>query len=157
MEIGCWFSSWKFWKDDIFVFAKKILCWLSKNNKRLKSFNFFTSTKHQEMLTNNCCVALIGKTKHWWWSCYWELAVNRRQIPCWMFINICTWSLHTNQKRHKVILKQSLMGLYSEYSFSLISCYTKDKKPSLSNYSPIARRKIVGFIPFPKVLVLYEM
>ena len=31
------------------------------------------------------------------------------------------------------------------------------KEPSLSNYLPIAGRRIVGFIPFPRVLALYEI
>ena len=48
--------------------------------------------------------------------------------------------------------KQSLTGLNSEFSFST-GCLTKAKEPSL----PIARGRIIGISPFPKVLVLCEM
>ena len=55
------------------------------------------------------------------------------------------------------IFKQSLTGLNSEFSFSLTSCLTKAEEPSLSYYLPIAGGRIIGFIPFPRVLVLCEM
>ena len=55
------------------------------------------------------------------------------------------------------IFKQSLTGLNSELSFSLTSCLTKVEEPSLSFYLPIAGGRIIGFIPFPRVLVLCEM
>ena len=55
------------------------------------------------------------------------------------------------------IFKLSLTGLNSEFSFSLTSCLTKTEEPSLSYYLPIAGGKIIGFIPFPRVLVLCEM
>ena len=55
------------------------------------------------------------------------------------------------------IFKQSLTGLNSEFSFSLTSCLTKAEEPSLSYYLPIAGGIIIGFIPFPRVLVLCEM
>ena len=37
------------------------------------------------------------------------------------------------------------------------SCVTKAEEPSLSYYLPIAGGRIIGFILFPRVLVLYEM
>ena len=52
--------------------------------------------------------------------------------------------------------KRSLTGLNLEFSF-LTSCLTKTEEPSLSNYLPIAGGRIIGFIPFPRVLVLCEM
>ena len=55
------------------------------------------------------------------------------------------------------IFKQSLTGLNSEFSFSLTSCFTKAEEPSLPYYLPIAGGRIIGFIPFPRLLVLYEM
>ena len=55
------------------------------------------------------------------------------------------------------IFKRSLTGLNTEFSFFSTSCHTKVKEPSLSYYLPIAGRRIVGFIPFPRVLVLCEM
>ena len=54
------------------------------------------------------------------------------------------------------ILKGSLTGLNSELSFSKTSCLTKAEEPNLS-YFPIAGGRIIGFIPFPRVLVLCEM
>ena len=55
------------------------------------------------------------------------------------------------------IFKWSLTGLNSEFSFSETSCLTKAKESSLSYYLPIAGGRIIGFIPFPRVLVLCEM
>ena len=45
----------------------------------------------------------------------------------------------------------------SEVSFSLTSCHPKAEEPSLPYYLPIAGGRIIGFIPFPRVLVLCEM
>ena len=55
------------------------------------------------------------------------------------------------------IFKRSLTGFNSEFSFSKTSCLTKAEEPSLSYYLPIAGGRIIGFIPFPRVLVLCEM
>ena len=55
------------------------------------------------------------------------------------------------------IFKRSLTGLNSEFSFSYTSCFTKAKEPSLSYYLPITGGRIIGFIPFLRVLVLCEM
>ena len=55
------------------------------------------------------------------------------------------------------IFKRSLTGLNSEFSFSYTSCLTKAEEPSLSYYLPIAGGRIIGFIPFPRILVLCEM
>ena len=57
----------------------------------------------------------------------------------------------------KSIFKQSLTGLNSEFSFSYIGCHTKAEEHSLTYYLPIAEGRIIGFIPFPRVLVLCEM
>ena len=54
-------------------------------------------------------------------------------------------------------LKRSLTGLNSDFSFSETSCLTKAEEPSLPYYLPIAGGRIIGFIPFPRVLVLCEM
>ena len=53
--------------------------------------------------------------------------------------------------------KESLTGLNSEFSFSKTSCLTKAEEPSLPYYLPIAGGRIIGFIPFPRVLVLCDM
>ena len=55
------------------------------------------------------------------------------------------------------IFKRSLTDLNSEFSFSYTSCLTKAEEPSLPYYLPIAGGRIIGFIPFPRVLVLCEM
>ena len=55
------------------------------------------------------------------------------------------------------IFKRSLTGLNSEYSLFLTSCLIKAEKPSLPYYLPIAGRRDIGYIPFPRVLVLCEM
>ena len=55
------------------------------------------------------------------------------------------------------IFKRSLTGLNSEFSFFWTSCLTKAEEPSLSYYLPIAGGRIIGFIFFPRVLVLYDM
>ena len=55
------------------------------------------------------------------------------------------------------IFKRSLTGFNSEFSFSSTSCLTKAEEPSLSYYLPIAGGRIIGFIPFPRVLMLCEM
>ena len=52
--------------------------------------------------------------------------------------------------RHKVIF-------YAESSFTLTDCHTIIKELSLLNYLLIVRGRIVGFIPFPSVLTLWEM
>ena len=56
-----------------------------------------------------------------------------------------------------IFFKWSLTGLNSEFSFFQTSCLTKAGEPSLSCYLPIAGGRIIGFIPFPRVLVLCEM
>ena len=53
------------------------------------------------------------------------------------------------------IFKWSLTGLKSEFSF-WTSCLTKAEEPCLP-YLPIAGGRIIGFIPYPRVLVLFEM
>ena len=55
------------------------------------------------------------------------------------------------------IFKQSLTGLNLEFSFTLSSCLTKTEETSLSYYLPLAGGRIIGFIPFPMVLVLCKM
>ena len=53
--------------------------------------------------------------------------------------------------------KRSLTGLNSEFSLSKTSFLTKTEEPSLPYYLSIAGGRIIGFIPFPTVLVLCEM
>ena len=55
------------------------------------------------------------------------------------------------------IFKRGLTGWNSKFSFSETSCLTKAEEPSLPYYLPIAGGRIIGFIPFSRVLVLCEM
>ena len=48
------------------------------------------------------------------------------------------------------IFKRSLTGLNSE----LTGCLTKAEEPSLSYYLPIAGGRVIGLLPFLRVLVL---
>ena len=60
--------------------------------------------------------------------------------------------LHLGRIWHKLnFFKRSLTGFNSE-----TNCLTKAVESSLSYYLPIPRGRIIGFIPFP-VLVLREM
>ena len=75
---------------------------------------------------------------------------------------IYTYIIFTNPSARagcdtRSIFKRSLAGLNSEFSFSQTSCLTKAEEPSLPYYLPIAGGRIIGFIPFPRVLVLCEM
>ena len=57
----------------------------------------------------------------------------------------------------RLIFKRILTGLNSEFSFSSTGCHTKAKEPSLLYYFPIAGGRIIGQIPFQRVLALCEM
>ena len=57
----------------------------------------------------------------------------------------------------KSVFKRSLTGLNSEFSFSYTSFFSKAEEACLSYYLPIAGGRIIGFIPFLRVLVLCEM
>ena len=71
----------------------------------------------------------------------------------YIFTNPSTWA----ECNTRSILKQSLIGLNSEFSFFWTGCRTKVKEHSLPYYLPIAGGRIIGFIPFSRVLVLWEM
>ena len=58
------------------------------------------------------------------------------------------------------IFKQSLLGWNSEFFFSLTGWLTKAKKTQsvlLFTYNWVGGGRIIGFIPFPRVLILCEM
>ena len=76
-----------------------------------------------------------------------------RVCACYIFTNPSAQAGYDTRS----IFKRSLTGLNSEFSFSKTSCLAKAEEPSLPYYLPIARGRIIGFIPFPRVLVLYEM
>ena len=70
-----------------------------------------------------------------------------------IFTNPSAWAGYDTRS----IFKWSSTGLNLEFSFSLTSCLTKAEEPSLPYYLPIAGERIIGFIAFPRVLVLCEM
>ena len=79
-----------------------------------------------------------------------------------LYRSVSAWSYLPNPSARagyetRSIFKRSLTGLNSEFSFSWTSCLTKAEEPSLSYYLPKAGGRIIGFIPFPRVLVLCEM
>ena len=87
----------------------------------------------------------------------WRTPGNH-EVLCFILNIIFTQPLHSGRTWHKVnLFKQSLTGLNLEFSFSSTSCLSKAEEPSLSYYLPIAGGRIIGFIPFPRVLVLCEM
>ena len=76
------------------------------------------------------------------------------QGRCLIYISI---PLLGQDMTHGQSFKPSLTGLNSEFSFSKTSCLTKAEEFSLPYYLPIAGGRLIGFIPFPRVLVLCEM
>ena len=70
----------------------------------------------------------------------WDISLHLH-VPCSKQVGYDTRS----------IFKWSFTGLNSEFSFSLTSCQTKAKQPSLPYYLPIGGRRIIEFIPFPRV------
>ena len=57
----------------------------------------------------------------------------------------------------KIKYKPGLTGLNSEFSVSLTGHHTKAKELSLTEYLPITREAIVGFMPFPSFFAGSEM
>ena len=100
-----------------------------------------TGNRYQHNLVATSVVAVLAKASTEDWSIVY------------IFTNPSTQAGYDTRS----IFKLSLTGLNSEFSFSLTSCLTKAEKPSLSYYLPIAGGRIIGFIPFPRVLVLCEM
>ena len=83
---------------------------------------------------------------------------EQKQIAIEKEFIIFTQPLRPGRKWHTVnFFKRSLTGLNSEFSFSYTSCLTKAEEPSLPYYLPIAGGRIIGLIPFPRVLVRWEM
>ena len=70
-------------------------------------------------------------------------------IYIYVYIYVFTQPLCLCRMRNKVILKQSLTGLNSEFSFFMTGCHIKIKVASLLNYLSIAEEGKIGFIPFP--------
>ena len=87
------------------------------------------------------------------WVFFFAFRCTRRDLLLILFTNPSAQAGYDTRS----IFKRSLTGLNSELSFSENSCLTKAEEPSLSYYLPIAGGRIIGFIPFPRVLMLCEM
>ena len=72
-------------------------------------------------------------------------------------VDLFTWTCQWFEFVSPCPFPTTIAGLNSEFSFSYTSCLTKAEEPSLFYYLPMAGRRIIGFIPFPRVLVLCEM
>ena len=85
--------------------------------------------------------------------CNWYLFQSLMKFVMHIFTNLFA----QGRCNLRSIFKQSLTGLNLEFSFSLTGCHTKVKDPGWPYYLLIARGRIVGFISFPRILVLYQM
>ena len=99
-----------------------------------------------------------------WCSSYWKGSLRvtfdyGRQLLLFMLTRLIIFTKPSARAGYdtKSIFKWSLTSFNSEFSFSKTSCLTKAEEPSLPYYLPIAGGRIIGFIPFPRVLVLCEM
>ena len=103
----------------------------------------------------HCLSLKILKRKHsafFIGTCLVNDLLPKYTIYKYIYIHVCQ-PLRSGRIWHKV----NLSGLNSEFFFSKTSCLTKAEEPSLPYYLPIAGGRIIGFIPFPRVLVRCEM
>ena len=98
--------------------------------------------RHRETLSREILSCFIMITLFYTWKKLWSY------LP-----NLSTRAGYDTMS----IFKRSLTGFNSEISFSKTSCLTKAEEPSLSYNLPIDGGRIIGFIPYPRVLVLCEM
>ena len=110
--------------------------------------------------SRRCCALLEKKGQiHKWYSSMdsytWihQCWLTNKNLDTSIFINPSTRAEYDTRS----IFKRSLAGFNSEFSFSWTSFLTKAEEPSLPYYLPIAGGRIIGFIPFSRVLVLCEM
>ena len=68
-----------------------------------------------------------------------------------------TTPTHEQNTTLSQFFKRSSTNLNSEFSFSWTGYYTKVKVPTLLHHLSIAGGRIIGFMPFQKVIALYEM
>ena len=83
----------------------------------------------------------------------WQLWQRKIESQLYIFINTSARAGYDTRS----IFKRSLKRFEFRVFLFLDCCLTKAEEPSLSYYLPIAGGRIIGFIPFPKVLVLCEM
>ena len=168
------------WCSSIFPYTWAYQCWLSSKNLHQLCVNTGCSLEDRDgwrelmkpvllvwlddnilLIKYSIVIGVISFYIGIRWT-FWGLYTN---ISCWMIWEPLklAWFYHIYQPLcsgriwHRSLFKRSLTGLNSEFSFSQTSCLTKAEEPSLSYYLPIAGGRIIGFIPFPRVLVLCEM
>ena len=97
----------------------------------------------------------------WWWWWWWSIFCFKIfGLYCVVLKRLSSYLPNSSARAGydtRSTFKRGLTGFTSEFSFSLTSCLTKAEEPSLPSYLPIAGGRIIGFIPFPRVLVLCEM
>ena len=99
-------------------------------------------------ITEKSSSPFIFLLRHLWWKAITLAPLKRYYLP-----NPFARAGYDTRS----VFKRSLTGLNSEISFSKTRSLTKAEEPSLPYYIPIAGGRIFGFIPFPRVLVLWEM
>ena len=118
-----------------------------------------------------CSPGYLGNKKFLFIAIYLNSSLTRKNSTyrtVWLY-KLCTntWLrlsliIFTNPSARagydsKSIFKRSLTGLNSQFSFSETTCLTKVEEASLPYYLPTAAGRIIGFTPFPRVLVLCKM
>ena len=89
---------------------------------------------------------------------YMCVCVHECACMCmYSYVCVCIYVFTNSPYEQDVIQCQFLRGVWIQFSFSLTGCCTKVKEPSLPYYLPIARGRIVGFIFFIRLLLLYKV
>ena len=142
-------------------------------------FNYCKTIRHQSNRFSNLNITfclrryVIHNDIHYatsplGWSCRIHRLHHCRRVRLtprvfWIYHLIIWWyylptpPLGQDMTQNQFFFKWSLTGLNSEFSFSWTSCLTKAEEHSLSYYLHIDGGRIIGFIPFPRVLVQCEM
>ena len=133
-------------------------CWRSKD-EFIREFLWTPIDNIQSIhAPSSCCSLHTYDQQRQAFSLFIWVTTLEQQGPKLMWeIYIFTQPLRSGRIWHKVNFMRSLTGLNSDFSFSLTICLTKAEEPSLLYYLPIAGGRIIGSIPFPRVLVLCEM
>ena len=85
---------------------------------------------------------------------------KKKHIYIYKCVCVCVFTINPSTRTAcdvRSFLKRDLTGLSSEFYFSYTGCQNKVKEPTLPYYFHLTGGRIVGFIPFPRVLVVWEM